>query len=149
MSQIKQNLNLGDIVKIPLGSGQLAFARILKNLLMAFYGLKSEKIPPIEFIISQPIIFKIWVMKHDWPVIGNSPLTSDLEKPPIFSKCDPISKKLSLYYMEDGKEKSASFEECENLECAAVWSPSHIIDRLNDYFAGKPNKWVESMKPRS
>jgi len=148
MSRNKQNLNLGDIVNIPLGNGQLAFARVLKNQLMAFYGYKSESNPSIEFIISQPIAFKIWVMKHDWTVIGNSPLPSDLEKPPVFFKLDSISKKLTLY-LEDGREKSASFEECQNLECAAVWSPSHIIDRLNDYFAGKPNKWVESMKPRS
>jgi hypothetical protein len=72
-----------------------------------------------------------------------------LNNPPFFKR-DSISGKLSIYTERGGKsfEKDATLEECKQLECAAVWSANHIIDRLNDHFSGKPNKWVESMKPK-
>lgn len=153
MSHTKQKWNPGDILEIPLGDGHRTFARILKNPLVAFYDIKTEQNPPIDFIISKPIAFKVWVMNHAvtngiWPIIGTKPLTPDLEKYPTFFKRDPISGKLSIYN-EGGREKPATFEECSGLECAAVWDAKHLIDRLNDHFSKKPNKWVESMKPHS
>lgn len=27
-----------------------------------------------------------------------------------------------------------------------VWSPEHVEDRLRDHFAGRPNKWEESLR---
>ena len=30
----------------------------------------------------------------------------------------------------------------------AVWEPAHVEDRLRDHYAGAPNKWVESLRPR-
>jgi hypothetical protein len=41
----------------------------------------------------------------------------------------------------------ASYGECTSLERAAVWDTEHIEDRLEDYFNGRENKWVESLKP--
>jgi len=32
------------------------------------------------------------------------------------------------------------------LERAAVWGPSHVEDRLRDHYAGRKNKWVESLR---
>lgn len=153
MNQTKQKWNPGDILEIPLGNGQRAFARILKNPLVAFYDLKADKTPAIDFIVSKPVAFKVWVMNSaltdgKWPIIGTKPLTPDLEESPTFFKRDPISGKLSIY-TKGGCEKPATLQECEGLECAAVWDPKHLTDRLNDHFANRPNKWVESMKPRS
>ncbi|WP_448115483.1 hypothetical protein [Mesorhizobium amorphae] len=31
------------------------------------------------------------------------------------------------------------------LECAAVWDPEHVVDRLRDPADGRPNKWVERL----
>lgn len=151
MNQDKQKWNPGDILEIPLGNGQRAFARIKKPL-MAFYDLMAERNPTIDSIVSKPIAFKVWVKNHSvtdgkWPIIGTRPLTPELEKPPTFFKRDPISGKLSVYN-EGGREKPATVAECDGLECAAVSDPNHVIDRLKDHFAKKPNKWVESMKPR-
>jgi hypothetical protein len=67
---------------------------------------------------------------------------------PWFFKEDPISHALSRYRGGGGDEVPASAEQCEGLECAAVWEAEHVVERLSDHFAGRPNAWVESMKPR-
>ena len=148
----KKKWTHGDILKIPLADAKFAFARVLKYPLVAFYDLRSEGIPNIDSIIASSVAFKIWVMKYavtngEWLVIGNRPLTPELEEPSLFFKRDAIFGALSIY-LGAGAEKPATIDECKGLECAAGWDPVHIIDRLNDHFAGRPNKWVELMKPK-
>jgi hypothetical protein len=145
----KQKINPGDVFKIDLKNGKYVFGRVLKNPLYAFYDLQAETIPSLDYILSRPVLFKVWVMKYAitknvWEVIGHRPLEIDLETSPRFFKQDGISKKLSIYH--ESKETPASIHECEGLECAAVWDPNHIEDRLRDHFAGRKNKWVESLK---
>jgi hypothetical protein len=145
----RQTRKPGDIFKIDLKDGKCAFGRVLENPLYAFYDLQAEITPDLDHILSRPILFKVWVMKYAitkniWEVIGHLPLESNLEISPRFFKQDDISKKLSIYH--DGKETPASIRECEGLECAAVWDPRHVEDRLRDHFAGRKNKWVESLK---
>jgi len=151
MTSKKIQLQIGDVVKINLGKGTYCFGRVLYEPLMVFYDMKTDTVPDIEDIISSPILFKIWVMNHavtsgHWEIIGSRPLEPDLEIAPKFFKQDPINKEFCLYY--DGKEIPATREECEGLERAAVWEPSHVEDRLRDYYAGIPNQWVESLKPK-
>ncbi len=153
MKQSRQKRRVGDIFKIDLGDGSWAYGRVLKEPLVAIYDLKTSKEVPLQTIISSPVAFKVWVMnsaitKGIWPVIGNAPLTPDLEVQPPFFKRDPLSGALSITYVGGGDEIPASLEDCANLENAAVWSAEHIVDRLNDHFAGRPNKWVELLKPR-
>ena len=145
----------GDLIKIPLKNGGFAFACLLKKPLVAFFDLRvaSETIPPLDFIAAKQIAFKVWVMQDaitsgDWPLIGKVFIKPELESYPIFYKSDPISGKLSLY-LGAGLEKPATFEECLGLECAAAWSANHIIERLEDHFNKRPNKWVERMKPKA
>lgn len=141
----------GDIVQINLDDGSMAFGRVLHEPLMAFYDIKSSSLPTLNNIATSKVLFKVWVMKSAitsarWKVIGNLPLENDLEKSPVFFRQDAITKKYYLY--QDGLEKPASKAECEGLERAAVWDPVHIEDRLSDYFAKKPNKWVESLSAK-
>jgi hypothetical protein len=151
IKKAKQRWRIGDVAKIGLGDGEWAFGRVLKKPLMAFYNLKAVEPPPIETIVAAPVAFKVWVMNYaisdgDWSIIGNLPLTPDLEEQPTFFKKDPISHRLSIYF-GGGVERPASLGEVEGLECAAVWEPEHVADRLRDLFAGRPNKWVDSMRP--
>jgi len=88
-----------------------------------------------------------------WPVIGAVPLSDDeRRRPERFFKQDPLNSNLTIYWEdpESGEphEIPALLEEAENLECAAVWDPEHVEDRLRDHFAGRPNKWVESLRPQ-
>ena len=59
---------------------------------------------------------------------------------------DVITKEFSIYHQ--GNILPATYEEIKNLECAAVWEPEHVEDRLRDYFSGVPNVWVEDLKPK-
>ncbi len=149
MAKRKIPITVGDILKIDLGDGAICFARALAEPAYAFYDLKVEVVPDLRTVILTPVLFTVWVMNHAvtsgrWEIIGNFPLEKNLEITPKFFKQDPINKKLCIYFQ--GKEIPASIEECEKLERAAVWEPGHIEDRLRDYFAGRPNQWVDLMK---
>ena len=140
---------IGDIVKITLEDGDACFSRVLEKPLFAFYDLKVKQVPSKEDIIKSPIMFKIWVMDYAittniWKIIGNIPLEQKLVAPVTFFTQDIISKKTYLYL--NSEKIPATFEQCENLEKAAVWDPIHVEDRLRDYYLGVPNKWVESLK---
>jgi hypothetical protein len=142
----------GDVVAIPLNDGTFGFGRVLREPLVAFYDLRSEQILPIDAVICAPVAFVIWVMNRaithgTWPVIGHAPLSPDLCAERAFFKKDAISGALTIYRDATSDEIPATREECEDLECAAVWEPHHVVDRLRDHFEGRPNSWFESMRP--
>ncbi|MBX9661668.1 MAG: immunity 26/phosphotriesterase HocA family protein [Nitrospiraceae bacterium] len=141
----------GDFLKIELGDGTHAYARVLDST-VAFYGTRTTEDLSVEAISRLSIIFNVWVMDHpilegDWPIIGHLLLPGDLNKEVLFFKKDPISRRLTIYRDSTGEEFPATTEQCEKLECAAVWSPEHIVDRLVDFFENRPNKWYVSMRP--
>ena len=78
--------------------------------------------------------------------MGHLEVPSTIDQSPPFFKKDDISGALSITYTGDD-EKAATQEQVRGMECAAVWEPEHVVDRLNDQFAGRPNKWVESLRP--
>ena len=82
-----------------------------------------------------------------WSVIGHVPLEEQLKlNPPKFiqDKIDP-----SQFRIYENREiRPAVRKECLGLECAAVWDPEHVEDRLRDYHAGRENKWVRSLQIR-
>ena len=145
----RQNRVVGAFLKIPLGDGEYGYGRILEEALFAFYDIKASQPVSLMEVESKPILFKIWVMRNSvgsgrWEIVGNKPLEENLKGQPHFFKIDPISKAISIYHRS--QERPATVEECEGLECAAVWSAVHVEDRLRDHFLGRPNKWVEIMK---
>ena len=147
---MSQRINPGDIFEIDLGDGCYGYGRVLKQT-CGFYDLRLNSRPPIESIIASPILFKVWVMdyaikKKRWKIIGHASLTKDLLSSPYFFKKDSISGQLSVT-LDGSQEIPATLDECEKLECAAVWDPEHVEDRLRDYFGGLPNSWYESMRP--
>ena len=142
---------VGDIVAIKLKDGSYSFGIVLEEPLIAFYDCNFHEIRELEVVISEPILFMIWVMNSSvesgrWEVVGNTPLESSLDDSPRFFKQDPINKSFSICFQ--GKETPSTLEECQNLERAAVWDPEHVEDRLIDHYAGVPNQWVESLKAR-
>lgn len=148
----KQKRNEGDIVEIDLGDGTRSYGRVLPSPLMAFYNLRAKDTLTLDAIVRAPILFKVDVMNYAikdriWPVIGHMPLTPELKESPRFFKKDPINGKLSITITGGGDEVPATAEECRGLECAAVWEPEHIVGRLKDHFAGRPNVWVERFRP--
>ena len=138
----------GNVFEVALSSAGFAYGMVIELPLVAFFDRRFAKRPTVEDILSCPIAFRIWVMrdcisKKGWPVIGHAPVPDALSKPPVFYKFDLLSKRFSLY--RDQSEEPATREQCLDLECAAVWSDVHVVSRLDDHFAGRPNAFVESL----
>ena len=141
----------GNVFAIPLGDRSFAFCRMLRSPLAEFFDLRSSTILPLDRIVTAPVLFKIWVMKYAftgkvWQLVGNVPLALEDLEAVWFFKQDPTGE---LFLTRDGGEEiPATLQECVGLERAAAWDPEHVEERLRDHFAGRPNRWVESMKPK-
>jgi hypothetical protein len=148
----------GQIVRIDLGDGTHSFAHVLAEPLIAFYdkAYQGEE-PAPEVIAALPVAFTLMVMNHAitkcrWPVVGKVTPRSSINLTPPFCKQDVITGVFSIYQelpeLAPFYERPAEIGECLGLETAAVWEPQHVEDRLRDHFAGRPNLWVESLKPK-
>lgn len=147
---MNQKIVPGDIFEIDMKDGSYCYGRVLLNL-YGFYDLQVNHRPQFEEIVNHPMIFKIWVMDYAiergvWKVIGNFCLTQELTVAPRFFKKDALSGKLSITF-DGSQEIPATLDECKELECAAVWDPAHVEDRLRDHFKGRRNIWYEDMRP--
>lgn len=149
----RQHYKVGAIVKIDLGDGFSSYARLLEVPLIGFYDIYTDKDLPIDEIVSKPILFKVWVMKYAvsscrWPKVGYQPLEAELKELPVFFRQDELQPSFFFLYYMGGREVRTTREQCEHLERAAVWEPEHVEERLRDHFAGRPNRWVESLRPQ-
>lgn len=121
---------------------------------MVFFDRVSADDLAPENVSRLPVLFRIWVANHAvtrgrWPVIGRVAITPENSAEPFFYKQDAITGRLALYhstFAATNWERPASLAECAGLEAAAVWEPEHVEDRLRDHFAGRSNKWVESLR---
>jgi hypothetical protein len=147
----------GQIVRVDLKNGTHSFGRVLRFPFIAFYDhqIGDGEDLSIDVIVSSPIAFVISVMRYAvtsgrWPVIGRVRLTSELNEIPAFFKQDAVNGELSIYQevpeLAPLYERPATLAEVQGLECAAVWEPEHVEERLRDHFAGRPNKWVELLR---
>ena len=142
----------GKIFEVVLPGGGLAYGMVIVFPLVAFFDFRFAERPPIADIISRPVAFRIWVMRaclsrSGWPVIGFAAVPDALSQQPDFYKFDRIARSFSLY--RGHSEEPATREQCLGLECAAVWSAVHVESRLDDHFAERPNRWVESLSAAS
>ena len=147
----------GQVVRIDLANGDHSYGLVLREPLVAIYDkLFTGAEPSVDTIQSLPIAFILMVMNNAitsgrWRVVGRISVPDNLQAPPAFCKADPLSGELSIYQelpeLAPLYERQASSEECKDLEAAAVWEAEHVEDRLRDHFAGRPNKWVQQLKP--
>jgi hypothetical protein len=146
----QQRRVVGDVIKIDLGDGTHSYACVLPDATFAFYDSRGKAELPVEEIVGLPVLFQLSVMDHAitdgrWPVVGRLPLNSEVTNVrPRFIQDRLRPDKFSIY--EAGTIRPASREECDGLESAAVWEPSHVEDRLRDHYAGRSNEWVESLR---
>lgn len=151
----------GRVVRIGLGGGRCAYGRQLTGVSVEFYDRIGEPGEPVDLleIVAAPVAFRIWVTssafrrRGGWELLDVVSLTQEEEaEVHEYAKHDPLSGGLTIYRVDPasgaGSERSATIEECQALERAAVWSPGHVEDRLRDHFEGRPNLWAESMRVR-
>lgn len=152
--KVGTRLKPGAVVAIEFEANQVSFAMVLEDPLVVFFDCAKAKNAKIEMadIVDRPAAFKVWVMKYAvtgklWPVVGQVAVPEHLRPLPWFYKKDAINGK--IYRTQMGvKDFESSLSDIEGLECAAVWDPEHVVDRLKDHFAGRPNKWVEILKAK-
>ena len=142
---------VGDIVQIPLGDGTHTYARVLPEASFAFYDSRTTEDLTVEQVIGRQILFFVAVMNHAitegrWTIIGHVPVDDGLQAPPKFIQDALDSNKFRIY--KDGQMRPATRQECIGLECAAVWEPEHVEERLRDHYAGRKNKVFELLKIR-
>lgn len=146
----------GRVVRIDLGDGRCAYGRQLTGVIVEFYdrvGAAGEVVDLLELVVA-PVVFRIWVMdsafrRGNWELLDVVTLDQDeATRIHYFAKQD-IRGRISVHWSNpvagSSGERAASFEECRDMEIAAVWSREHVEDRLRDHFDGRPNKWVESL----
>ena len=142
----------GSLLRIGLGGGMHAYARVLPNSQVAIYahqGSEADAVSPTVF--GSAILWKLTVMKSAlvsgrWPVVNHGPLESELLSPVEYFIKDRLSGRYSIYRSSDGHTRESNFEECKALEAAAAWEAEHVEDRLRDHFAGRPNAWAEQLR---
>lgn len=145
---------VGDILRIDMGDGQHTYAQVAADPLVVFFEGIFTGAVSVDEIVTLPVAFTLNVFRHAvtkgiWPVVGSRPLEPENRREPFFYKQDAISGRLFLHhssFAEQNYECSATLEECIGLECAAVWEPEHVVDRLRDKAAGRLNRWEESMR---
>jgi hypothetical protein len=143
---------VGDIVKVQLQDGKISYAMALPHAVFAFFDYYGGDCLDVVQVVQFPVLFRLFVMDYAvtsgrWPVVGHVEPSPEFLSEPTFFKQDPISKRFFIYI--GGKDLPATREDIEGLERAVVWDPEHVEDRLMDHYAGRANKWVESMKIRA
>ena len=147
----RQKRTPGSIIEIDLGNGYLAYAQILEHGGYAFFDYKATERPiSFDFLLNTGILFIIGVYnyvvnKGYWLKVAKLPIRNDLLVLPM-EFIQYSSPHFSLYNPNTGEMTPATREECEGLECAAVWEKEHVESRLLDHFEGRPNIWVEDLK---
>jgi hypothetical protein len=131
--------------------GWTYYARLLEFPWVAFYKHRTKKADDnLDEITSKDVLFTIaahksFVGKTGWQSIGNRPLEKRLRPPKAQAVWDDAE---NCQIIDDqGEMRPATPKQCKGLEPAAVWEPNHIADRLDDTFAGRPNKWLANLLP--
>jgi hypothetical protein len=149
-----RKLKEGNLARIDLSDNTTVFARVLSHSQAAFYAARfpSESTIDLSNIYKSEVLFKIAVMNYafnkNWKIVDHQPLEANLKEPNEYFIKDVIDGSFSIYRSSDGSFRPSSYEQCKNLECAAVWDPHHVESRLVDYFAGRPNIWLESVRAK-
>lgn len=152
----RKKTEAGTFFKIPLNGEKVAYARLLNTALFSFFnidgeGKTNEEI--IQLIGNASPIFSIYVFndvfsKSNWEILGHKPLEEvTLNNVPFFFRQDLADpSKCWLVNTVPGFKKLVTAQECVNLERSMVWEFASVEERLRDYFANKPNKWIEYYK---
>jgi hypothetical protein len=150
---MRQKITEGSILEINVKDKFYTYAQILKNCSYAFFNYKTiEKIESIEILKSKEVIFIITfhdqiITKGHFLKIGKLEIRDELKVLPLQFIQDTLNKEeFRIYDPNTGEMRNAQKNECIGLECAAVWSLEHVIDRLYDFFNDVPNFWVEQLK---
>ena len=149
MSRRFQKYSVGGVLKIPLCDDWHTYGQMTGDAEVAFFDAKTKDDLTVEKIVKQPVLFRFAVdsyavSKFIWLKVGKAPLSEELKTPQeMYIQNALRPDKFEIYCA--GEIRPATREECEGLECCAVWSPEQAIDRINDFYSGVQNRWANSL----
>ena len=140
----------GTIFRIDCGAGPGALGLVSSDPMIVFFHPASYVEDNPYSIVECQELFRVFVengfWKHKaWQKSGHIELPEYFKVIPYTFKYDVIADRFYRYHHSAGDLK-ANIEECIALEPAAVWSASHITDRLRDSLSGTPNRWLADLR---
>ena len=150
----KQRRIIGAILKIDLHNGYHSYGRILDKANYAFYEIMTkDDIRDVNLIVTLPVLFILGVYNdvitsNRWVIIGKKTLEDYLKVLPMEFIQDSETLELEIYDCNSGEIRPSTKEECEGLECAAVWEATHVEERIIDFFEGRINASVKNLSIR-
>ncbi len=124
-------MKLGDILEIPLGNGENAYARLYREGTLGIYAGRYhsyEEMPESVDFFRFITLYRNNLSRLQ--VVGNRPFENEEESwSPDTVIVDAITLKGSLYH--HGEIFECTYEECKDLEVCAVWELPNLIDMLN------------------
>lgn len=136
----------GGVLKITTPNGNSAWGVMLPTRpYMAFYrdgavdvGAGKINQDPI-FIIA---VYNIAYKTGRWGKIETRIASETLPPvPPVFRQ-DALKPTVFTIQYPDGSSKKATPDECAGLERDAVWDAEHIEERIDDFYADRPNEFT-------
>jgi hypothetical protein len=144
----------GNVLKVPVPGGRSAYALMTnESTYIAFYAedaLESDDAGKPTGLSGAPL-FTVSVEPHTYSQggWGSSILRipkADIPPLPEYFQQDVGDPSDCLIIASDGSERKATPEECVGLERLSAWGPEAIETRLEDHYAGRPNRSLESLK---
>jgi len=148
----RQKRVIGSILEIELNNGFYSYAQIINADIMVYDLYIDKTLSDISVLQKTAPLFFIGVYddiitKGKWIIKGELPVREEHQIVPHKFIQDAINAdKFKLYKPNTGDITRATREECEGLECAAVWEAEHVESRIKDYYEGKSNVWLEQLK---
>lgn len=141
---------LGDIVRIGFDDNLHTYGLILFSPYVAVYDLPSVgEVADMTEIADRPILFIVAAHHQalvDWPTVGKAPEGRTLPTVPEFFVQDSFNPHRCKIVDAEGNSRQVEPQDCIGLERAAVWETGHVAGRIRDYYEGRRNAYLESMK---
>lgn len=141
---------IGQLFQIPLSSNRFGYCQMVsEGFHMFFECFDDGNNPDIEKILNSKALFCIGVSSYIfkdgvWSLLGCFNVKKDYKRQDLFSY-DRLKKTYIIWRVVDGilQKIPSTPEEIQNLECFASSDERHVIERLEDHLAGRPNYWIE------
>lgn len=132
--------NPGTVLRIDLTGQRHAYAVMLADSPYVAFSLEDGE--PLFVVGVQRNAYS----RGGWgkPVAQLAP--ADIPPTPRFFRQDRGRVDSCVIIEPGGAEHPATPQECAGLERAAVWAHNHIVSRLEDHCAGRPNAVAERLK---
>jgi hypothetical protein len=128
-------VKLGDVVQIPLPTGENAYGRIFQDASIGVYNFVSKSTPPLEdlevldylFITG---VFDTAIKSGEWKLIGNLQFPDEDSRwpPPKYIQDIIQPQKYRIYFK--GNLTKADKSEIKGLEKQAMYKPAEIVAEI-------------------